>query len=154
MCQVFLGTAVSPSPAASVCWAFCLSPREPVGPAGLCAQGLGGSCAYLVLLGVVVCRQPCCGPGCEANPRLWACPRGSHLLIWVRTHPSSGVAPRPLIEVRAHPGTLGLCAQAAVPFIRVSSHLVFQLWVPSPLIWVQANRASGVCWGCLSHVHC
>ena len=36
--------AVSPSPATPLCWVFCLSPREPVGPAGLCAQGLGRSC--------------------------------------------------------------------------------------------------------------
>ena len=37
---------------------FCLSPREPVGPAGLCAQGLGRSCSETVLLGVVPRTQP------------------------------------------------------------------------------------------------
>ena len=42
--QVFPGNAVSPSPAAPLCWVYCLCPREPVGPAGLCAQGLGRSC--------------------------------------------------------------------------------------------------------------
>ena len=31
--------AVSCSPAAPLCCVFCLSPREPVGPAGLCEQG-------------------------------------------------------------------------------------------------------------------
>ena len=29
--------AVSPSPAAPLCWVFCLCPRELVGPAGLCS---------------------------------------------------------------------------------------------------------------------
>ena len=43
--QVFPGTVVSPSPAAPLCWAFCLPPREPVGPVGLWAQGLGGRCS-------------------------------------------------------------------------------------------------------------
>ena len=36
--------AVSPSPAASLCWVFCLCPRELVCPAGLCAQVLGTRC--------------------------------------------------------------------------------------------------------------
>ena len=36
--------AVSPSPAAPLCWVFCLCPRELVGPAGLCAQVLGRHC--------------------------------------------------------------------------------------------------------------
>ena len=36
----------------------------------------------------------------------------------------------------AHPGALGLWAQAA-----------------RPMIWVHTNWASGVCWGCLSSVH-
>ena len=35
---------VSPSPAAPLCWVFCLCPRELVGPAGLCAQVLGRRC--------------------------------------------------------------------------------------------------------------
>ena len=39
-----------------------------------------------------------------------------------------------LIEVFAHPGALGLCAQAAGPLIRVCAHAGFQLWVPSLLI--------------------
>ena len=82
-------------------------------------------------------------------------------------------APRPLIEVYAHPGALGLCTQVAKPLfwvytdpqvwacalgaagllIRVCSHPGFQVWAPSPLIWLHANWASGVCWGCLSHIH-
>ena len=36
--------AVSPSPAAPLCWVFCLCPKELVGPAGLCAQVLGRRC--------------------------------------------------------------------------------------------------------------
>ena len=36
--------AVSYSPAAPLCWVFCLCPRELVGPAGLCAQVLGRRC--------------------------------------------------------------------------------------------------------------
>ena len=36
--------AVSPSPAAPLCWVFCVCPRELVGPAGLCAQVLGRCC--------------------------------------------------------------------------------------------------------------
>ena len=36
--------ADSPSPAASLCWVFCLCLRELVGPAGLCAQVLGRRC--------------------------------------------------------------------------------------------------------------
>ena len=43
MGRVFLGHAVSPSPAAPLCWAFCLPPREPVGPSELCAQELSRS---------------------------------------------------------------------------------------------------------------
>ena len=37
-------TADSSSPAASLCWVFCLCPRELVGPAGLFAQILGRRC--------------------------------------------------------------------------------------------------------------
>ena len=36
--------AVSPSPAAPLCWVFCLCPRELVGPVGLCVQVLGRHC--------------------------------------------------------------------------------------------------------------
>ena len=36
--------AVSPSPAAPLCWVFCLCPRMLVGPAGLYAQVLGRHC--------------------------------------------------------------------------------------------------------------
>ena len=35
----------------------------------------------------------------------------------------------------------------------VVAHPGFQVWVLSLLIWVSANWASGVCWGCLSRVH-
>ena len=40
--RFFPGYAVSPSPAAPLCWAFCLPPREPVGPSEFCAQGQVG----------------------------------------------------------------------------------------------------------------
>ena len=50
-------------------------------------------------------------------------------------------------EVHAHPGGLGLCAQAAGLLIRECTHPRFQLWSPSPLILVRANQASGVFWG-------
>ena len=36
--------AVSPNPAAPLCWVFCLCLRELVGPVGLCAQVLGRRC--------------------------------------------------------------------------------------------------------------
>ena len=36
--------AASPSPAAPLCWVFCLCLRELVGPAGLCTQVLGRRC--------------------------------------------------------------------------------------------------------------
>ena len=48
---------------------------------------------------------------------------------------------------------LSLCTPAAGPLIRVRAHPGFQVWAPSPLIWVHTNRASGMCWGCLSCVH-
>ena len=48
---------------------------------------------------------------------------------------------------------LVLCAWGAGSLIRVRAHPGFQLWAPSPLIWVRTNRGSGVCWGCLSCVH-
>ena len=63
-------------------------------------------------------------------------------------------APRPLTHgVQAHPGALCLCAQSAGVFIRVRSHLGFQVWAPSPLIGVHASWASGKRWGCISPVH-
>ena len=55
--RVFLGTAVSPSPAAPLCWAVCLPPREQIGHEGLCVQGLGGRCS-VPALGVVTPQQP------------------------------------------------------------------------------------------------
>ena len=54
---------------------------------------------------------------------------GAQALIDVCAHVGFQVwAPRLLIGVRTHLGALGLCAQAARPFI-----------------WVCINRASGVC---------
>ena len=62
-------------------------------------------------------------------------------------------APRSLIGVRTHLGALGLCAETAGRLIRVHAYLGFQVCVPRPLIWMPANGASGVCWGCLSGLH-
>ena len=43
-----------------------------------------------------------------------------------------------------HPlGHFGSGSQAAGPFIRARAHPEFQLWAPSPLIWVRASQASG-----------
>ena len=44
----------------------------------------------------------------------------------------------------------GVGAQA---LIDVCAHVGFQVWAPSLLIWVCANQASCVYWGCLSVVH-
>ena len=57
---------------------------------------------------------------------------------------------QPLIQLRAYPGAFCLCAQAAGPLIRARTHPEFQLWAPSPLIWVRASRASGELRGCFS----
>ena len=61
--------------------------------------------------------------------------------------------PQPLIVLCTHQGALGLCAQAAGLLIRERTHPGVQLWASRPLIWVHANRASGVFRGCLSHIH-
>ena len=53
-----LGTAVSPSPAAALCWAFCLPPGEQVGPAGLCLQGLSARSSVPSASGVIARVQP------------------------------------------------------------------------------------------------
>ena len=52
--------------------------------------------------------------------------------------------------MRSHPGAFCLCTQAAGLLIRVRAHPEFQLWAPSPLIWVRASQASGERWGCFS----
>ena len=58
--------------------------------------------------------------------------------------------PAGVLGVCAHPGTFCLCTQAAGSLIRARAHLEFQLWAPSPLIWVCARWASGERWGCFS----
>ena len=52
-----------------------------------------------------------------------------------------------------HIPSFGPVAWAAGLLIRVRAYSGFQVWAPSPLIWVPANCASGVFWGCLSGVH-
>ena len=83
--QVFPGTAVSPSLAAPLCWVFCLPPRERVGPAGLCAQGLGGRCSVPGASGVVTCwaARPLIGV-CTYRGSLGLWAQAAGLLIWVR----------------------------------------------------------------------
>ena len=95
---------------------------------------------------------------------------GSQTLIWLRAHPGdfclcsqaaghlSGRPPTQSFRCGpqatdwgTHPlGHFGSGAQAARPLIRVRAHPEFQLWAPSPLIWVRASRASGECRGCFS----
>ena len=89
--------------------------------------------------------------GLSGGSGIWACVRGSQPLIRVHTQLRFQLwAPRPLMEVRAHPGALRLCTHAAEPFIRVRAHPGFPFWAPGSLIWLCASLASGECWGCLS----
>ena len=103
---------------------FCLPPRELVGPAEFCVQGLRRSFSEPVLLAVVACRRPGCGSGCVpdlhfgvwlvADPLLWVCAQGQPA-----TDPGVRL-PRSFLSVL--PGSLAL--------IRVSAHLGFQGWAP------------------------
>ena len=98
---------VSPCPVAPLCWAFCLPPREWLGPAGFCAQGLGGSCSVPGGSGVVTCRQP----GHRSVARLISDFEPVH---WGQPSADPGV----------HPLTVS----------GVGSHLGCQVWVPRSLI--------------------
>ena len=76
---------------------------------------------------------------------------GSQPLIRLHNHPRLQVLrPAGVLGVCVHPGAFCLCAQAAGPPIRLRAHPEFQLWAPSPLIWVLASWASGERWGCFS----
>ena len=95
-------------------------------------QGLGGSCLELLLQvwspagSQAVDRvvqliqgfgrvQGAASPSSVcASPEVLAVGAQSAFQVWL---------PRPLMEVRAQPGTLGLCAQAARLLIRVHNHL-------------------------------
>ena len=108
---------------------FCLSPREPVEPAGIYAQGLGRSCSELVLLGVVpgssqALDQPICSFGTESRGWL-AC----------RLGPVLGAAS--LCSRCALTGGFRCGCPAGVS--GVGGQLGFQLWTPSPLIGVHAT---------------
>ena len=72
--------AVSPRPAAPLCWVFCLCPRELVGPAELCAQVLGRRCR--------------CGPWQAVRPLI----SQSSRFVLGRVRAQQG-----------NPATLGLC---------------------------------------------
>ena len=63
--------AVSPSPAAPLCWVFCLCPRELVGPAGLCAQVLGRRCRCgpWQAIRLLISQSSCFGLGLHAARR-------------------------------------------------------------------------------------
>ena len=60
--------AVSLSPAAPLCWVFCLCPRELVGPAELCAQVLGRRCRCGPWQAVrpLISQSSCFGLGSQA----------------------------------------------------------------------------------------
>ena len=122
--RVFPGNAVCPSPAAPLCWVFCLPPREPVGPAEFCAQGLCRGFSEPVLLCVVACWQPGCWSGCVADLRLG---------LGLAVNPSFGSVrggSQPLIRLCTHPGAFCLCTQAVGLLIRSRAHPGFQVWAP------------------------
>ena len=102
------GNAFSPSPSAPLCWAFCLPPREPVGPAEFCVQGLRRSfqnqCFFWLW-------SPA---GSQAYDRVvW--PISALDFGWLPIPPFGSVrgGSQPLIQLRAHPGGFCLCSQAA-----------------------------------------
>ena len=114
--QIFPGNAVSPSPAALLCWAFCLPPREPIGPAGLCAQGLGWSCRC----GCWQAARPLISPSAALGLSCTWPAIPAALGLWVGQLASApGVHP---------PEVSG-----------VGTPLGFHVWAPSPLIWVRAT---------------
>ena len=108
--------AVSPSPAAPLCWAFCLCLRELVGPCGLCKLVLGRRCR--------------CGPWQAIRQLisqsrisfvLGTCKRGLQpLWLWRRAHAAGGSScfgfgklTSGLERAAADPAALGLgCARA------------------------------------------
>ena len=110
------------------------------------------------------------GLGWLPIPRFGSVPRGSQPLIQLRAHPGafclcaqaagclSGHPPTQgfrcgpqATDWSTHPlGHFGSGAQAAGPLIRVRAYPEFQVWAPSPLIWVHASRASGEHRGCFS----
>ena len=58
------------------------------------------------------------------------------------------------IDGCAHPpGASGVGAQATDQSVHQLGALSMCAWAAGLLIRVHANRASGVCWGCLSGVH-
>ena len=61
--------------------------------------------------------------------------------------------PRTLMEVRAHPGALCLCAQAAKPLIRVHAHQEFSVVGAQSANLGAHQPGSGRFCGCLSRVH-
>ena len=144
--RVFLGHAVSPSPASPLYCVFCLPPREPVGPAGLCEQGLGRSCW--------------CGPSQAARMLISRSAALGLGRMWLAGH-SSGPESWP-----ADPGALGLSPIPPVAPLglwvgQLASAPGFRCGCPAPVSGVGPqsanlgvhNRASGEHWGCLSRVH-
>ena len=154
---------------------FCLRPREPVVPAGLCAQRVCRSCSEPVLLGVVYGRQPGIS---SADLLLWAWVARGWLipgsgpelhgaglsaalglspawlvfqLLWslfILGRPVCGLGP-----VRQAASVCSWCAPTSgfrcghpAAISGVGGQLGFQLWAPSPLIWVRATRLQ-VCGG-------
>ena len=155
--------AVSPSPAAPLCWVFCLPPREPVAlqssmrrdyvglfqnqcfwlwwPAGI--QAVDRVVWPISALDFSWLPIPCFGSVC----------RGSQPLIRLRAHPGAfclcSQAPGRLsgrpptrgfrcgpqaTDWGTHPlGHFGSGAQAAGPLIRACAHRGFQVWTRRPL---------------------
>ena len=128
---IFPGNAVSPSPAAPLCWVFCLPPREPVGSAGLCAQGLGRSCRCCVgpkLRGAGGAALGLSGaqptfPAALGLSRVAVGSAALGLLVG-QLASAPGAHPPEVSGVGAQSANLGAC-----------------------------NWASGESWGCLSRVH-
>ena len=98
---------------------------------------------------------PCRGFRCACQPRRFLSVRPGSRATYPGSRPPgvAGVGPRPMIGVLAHWGTLGLAPRQPG---RLSGRVLtpeFQLWAPSPLIWVCASGTSGEFWGCFSRIH-
>ena len=136
--QVFPGNAVSPSPASPLYCVFCLPPREPVVPAGLCEQGLGRSCwcGPSQAARMLISRSAALGLG-----RMWLAGRSSGPESWPADPGALGLSPIPPVA----PLGLWVGQLASAPVVHprevsgIGSHLRFQVWAPSPLIWVRTT---------------
>ena len=136
--------ADSSSPAASLCWVFCLCPSELVGPAGLCVQVLGRHCrcgpwqAIRPLISQQPIQQLCSWDSQEADPAALGLESSQAALCLERVahDPAalglslSGGQGRPGTESRGTPagGGFGPVGGAASLCSRCSGR--FQVWAP------------------------